>query len=245
MDAIYFIFMACLAAVAFCYAAVGHGGASGYIAVYTLFGMVAPSMKWFVLLMNLLVAAVAFYQYYKQGYFSMKYFWPWGLGASPMAYLGAGFEIDARVYRYFLAFFLLFSVAYLLGIFDRYLKHYRVTYREWKALLIAMLLGLVSGITGVGGGIFLSPILLLFSWQDVKQTAAISALFIVVNSLAGLIAMQQSALLVSYDIFVKLFVVIMFGFAGSWWGAKIENQFVLKRMLAFVLLIAAVKLCIT
>ena len=74
MDAIYFIFMACLAIVAFCYAAVGHGGASGYIAVFTLFGMVAQSMKWFVLLMNLLVAAIAFYQYYKQGYFSMKHF---------------------------------------------------------------------------------------------------------------------------------------------------------------------------
>jgi uncharacterized membrane protein YfcA len=245
MNLMLILFFVCLAIVAFSYAAVGHGGASGYIALFTLFGMVSPAMKSFVLLMNLLVAAVSFYQYYQQGHFNLNFFLPWGIGAAPMAYVGARLHIDAGLYHYFLAFFLFFSSAYLLGFFDRFFKGINIVYQPAKALSMALVLGFISGITGVGGGIFLSPLLLLLGWQNVKQTAALSALFIVVNSLAGLIALYHNGLTLSVDMWLNLILVIIFGYAGSRWGANIKHQEVLKRMMALVLLIAAFKLCIT
>jgi uncharacterized membrane protein YfcA len=244
MDLNSIAFISCLACVAFCYAAVGHGGASGYIAVFVLFGMVSPSMKSFVLLMNLAVAAISFYHYYIQGHFNLKYFIPFGLGAMPMAYIGAGFKIDTHIYQYLLAGFLLFSVVYLSGYLERFQHHFQLHYNQWRALILAMLLGFISGIIGVGGGIFLSPILLIFGWQNVKQTAAIAALFIVLNSLAGLFALNDLKLLIDQELISKLLIVTFFGYLGSKWGVKIENIKLLKRMLALVLLIAAYKLCI-
>jgi len=243
VDYFTFFFLIALAGIAFCYSAVGHGGASGYIAMFALFGMVSPNMKSFVLVMNLAVASISFFQYYKQGYFNIKYFFPFGLGATPMAYLGASIKIDASIYQYILSAFLLFSVLFLLGIFDHYKNRLQISYKPFKALLIAMLLEFVSGITGVGGGIFLSPILLMLGWLNVKQTAAVSALFIVLNSLAGLVAIQNFDMLSNAEMLIKLIVVASFGYLGSKWGVSLKNTLILRRMLAFVLLIAAIKLC--
>lgn len=231
-----------LAIIAFCYAAVGHGGASGYIAVFALFGLVSNDMKSFVLFMNLSVAMLSFYHYFKQGFFNWKYFLPFGLGAAPMAYVGASLQIDASKYQFLLAVFLFFSVLYLLGIFKQLNEKFIIKYTFWNALCIAILLGFLSGITGVGGGIFLSPILLLFGWQNVKQTAAISALFIVVNSFAGLIALNNYGIFLNQTFALKLFVTLVFGFFGSKWGSRLENTEFLKKLLAFVLFVAALKL---
>jgi hypothetical protein len=236
-------FLSCLAVIAFCYAAVGHGGASGYIAVFALFGLVSSDMKSLVLMMNLLVAMIAFIQYYREGHFRLNYFLPFGLGAAPMAFLGASFKISAGTYNYLLAAFLLFSVAYLIGLFDNFIQKFKIDFSIWKAVLIAMVLGFISGMTGVGGGIFLSPILLLLGWLNVKETATIAALFIIVNSLAGLIAIVNLGVLITQALVIKLILVGGFGYFGAKWGAKMQNTTRLKQMLAFVLLIAAVKLC--
>lgn len=244
MDSTQLLFLMSLAIIAFCYAAVGHGGASGYIAVFALFGMISPNMKSFVLIMNLSVASISFLQYYKQGHFQLKYFLPFGIGAAPMAYIGASLKIDTQLYHYILAAFLFFSVIYLLGIFKVFEEKLKMNFSVWKALLIALLLGFISGITGVGGGIFLSPILLIFGWLNLKQTAATSALFIVANSLAGLIAINNIALTLNIDLMNKLILVVVFGYLGSYWGVKMQNLKILKQMLALVLLIAAIKLCI-
>lgn len=238
------LFLCSLSLIAFCYAAVGHGGASGYIAVFALFGMVSPSMKSFVLVLNLGVALIAFYQYYSKGHFNLKYFIPFCLGAAPMAYLGAKLELEALTYRYLLAGFLLFSVCYLLGLFNQYKTSFQSSYAFWKAVILAMAIGLISGIAGVGGGIFLSPVLLMLGWLNLKQTAALSALFIAVNSLAGLLAIQQYELLASKEMLTGFMLVIIFGYLGSRWGVHLEKPLVLRRMLAFVLLIAAFKLCL-
>jgi len=244
MDLNTIAFLTCLALVAFCYAAVGHGGASGYIAVFALFGMISPNMKSFVLMMNLVVASVAFVQYYKNGYFKAKYFLPFGIGAAPMAYLGASLKIDTALYHYILAAFLFFSVFYLLDFFKTNHDIFKTAYSVWKAFIIALILGFLSGITGVGGGIFLSPILLIFGWLSLKQTAAVSALFIMVNSLAGLFALNNVEVLLEMQMIYKLLLVASFGFLGSRWGVNNEKLHVLRHMLAFVLLIAVIKLCL-
>lgn len=237
-------FMTCLAFIAFCYAAVGHGGASGYIAVFALFGMLSSDMKSLVLIMNLGVASLSFFHYYKHKHFNFKYFLPFGLGAAPMAYFGASLKLDAHVYQYLLATFLIFSVFYLMGMFNQYHDKFKIVFSVWKAFLIALVLGFLSGVIGVGGGIFLSPILLILGWLSLKQTAAISSLFIVINSLAGLIALNKFDLLLHQEMLNKLLLVLVFGYLGGKWGVLIQNQKVLKRMLAFVLFIAAVKLCV-
>jgi uncharacterized membrane protein YfcA len=243
MDWITVLFLGSLACVAFGYAAVGHGGASGYISVFALFGMISPTMKSFVLLMNLAVASLSFYQYYKQGHFNLKYFLPFGLVAAPMAYIGASLQVDALLYKYILACFLIFSVFYLLGFLNRYKKTFQIGYSAWIAIFMAMLIGFISGVTGVGGGIFLSPILLILGWLNVKQTAAVSALFIVLNSLAGLLAIQNFEVLYTQEMLIKLLMVMGFGYLGSRWGVHLENTHLLKRMLALVLFVAAIKLC--
>jgi uncharacterized membrane protein YfcA len=243
MDWISLLLLICLAGIAFCYAAVGHGGASGYIAVFALFGLVSPNMKSFVLIMNLLVASISFYQYYKQGHFNLKYFLPFGLGAAPMAYFGASLKIDNTLYQYILAAFLFFSVLYLFGFFKSFQDKFTIAYSFSIAFVIALVLGFISGVTGVGGGIFLSPILLILGWLNLKQTAAISSLFIVVNSLASLFAISSSELIVNMAMMYKLILVIVFGYLGSLWGVKIKNHNIIRRLLAFVLLIAALKLC--
>jgi uncharacterized membrane protein YfcA len=182
--------------------------------------MVSPSMKSFVLVMNLAVAAISFYQYYIQGHFNLKYFLPFGLGAMPMAYIGASFKIDTHIYQYLLAGFLLFSVVYLSGYLERFQHHFQLHYNQWRALILAMLLGFVSGIIGVGGGIFLSPILLIFGWQNVKQTAAIAALFIVLNSLAGLFALNDLKLLIDQELISKLLIVTILWLFGEQMGCE-------------------------
>jgi uncharacterized membrane protein YfcA len=243
MNAVSLLFLFSLASIAFCYAAVGHGGASGYIAMFALFGLVSIDMKNFVLTMNLVVAFISFFHYYQKGYFNLKFFLPF-LAAAPMAYFGASLNIDMAIYHYILASFLLFSVIFLSGFFDHLKKVLEISYHPIKALFIAVILGFISGITGVGGGIFLSPILLIFGWQNLKETAAISSLFIVLNSAAGLLALQNTEVLLNTEILTKVLVVGTFGYLGSKWGVNTQKSLLLKRMLAFVLMIAAIKLCI-
>jgi uncharacterized membrane protein YfcA len=238
------LLLICLAAIAFCYAAVGHGGASGYIAVFSLFGIISPAMKSFVLVMNFVVASISFYQYFKNGHFDLKHFLPFGIGAAPMAYFGASLSIDNTTYHYILAAFLFFSVLYLLDFFQQFQNKFLVKFSFGKAFILAIFLGFLSGVTGVGGGIFLSPILLILGWLTFKKTAAISSLFIMVNSLAGIFAIKGTDYIFNLEMVYKLILVVIFGYLGSIWGVKIEKPQLLRRLLAFVLCIAGIKLCL-
>ncbi|MCZ2248927.1 MAG: sulfite exporter TauE/SafE family protein [Bacteroidia bacterium] len=239
------ILLLSLSAIAFCYAAVGHGGASGYIAIFALFGLLSPQTKSFVLVMNLIVASITFIHYSRKGYFNIKYFLPFALGAAPMAYFGAKLKIDAALYHYILAAFLFFSVSYLLGFFNKFHNLFQTEFKIWKSLMIGAVIGFFSGIVGVGGGIFLSPVLLILGWQNLKQTASLSALFIVVNSASGLLAIKQFDSFLQPIFIAEIFTVALFGYLGGKWGVNLENTDKLKKMLAFVLLIAGIKLCLT
>jgi len=179
------LFLLLLFVVAFLYAAVGHGGASGYLALMALFGMAPEFMKPTALLLNLFVSLSAFVLFYKEGHFKWKIFLPFALASIPFSFLGGMISLDAALYKKILGILLLIPVARLLFFPNK-------AYGDLKqstlllSLLIGASIGFLSGLIGIGGGIILSPVLLLLAWTDQKQTAAISALFIFVNSLSGL-----------------------------------------------------------
>lgn len=267
--------------VAFLYSAVGHGGASGYLALLSLQEIAPECMKPIALVLNLLVSGMAFIQFYRQGHFLWRLFLPIALFSVPMAYWGGLTPLKDLWYQRGLGIFLLVSVAMMLWTTDRSdidtdaadsVNHRRGWWDKQTgiAALMGAIIGYVSGLLGIGGGILLSPVLLMIRWTQQKQTAAISAAFIFVNSAAGLYGFVQQHTpwvissqklggltdavmgpemvpdagwyIVAMILCYLIVPVLLGGLMGSWYGAKKFNQTVMKYILCAVLLIAAIKL---
>ncbi len=227
--------------IALLYASVGHGGASGYLALMVIFGMSVDTMKSSALILNLFVSLVAFIQFYKGGHFNFKMFLPFALASVPLSFLGGLIDIDNGIYKILLGVFLLFAVIRML-FFDNIKNKDVLLPSIYISLLIGGFIGFLSGLLGIGGGIVLSPILILLYSTNQKQAAAISAIFIFVNSFAGLTG--QLAKGVNFDPQIYLYVMIAFvgGMLGSYLGAAKLNQRSLKYVLSLVLSIAIFKL---
>ena len=238
------LFLLLLFVVAFLYAAVGHGGASGYLALMAIFGMAPEFMKPTALLLNLFVSVSSFFLFYKEGHFKWKIFLPFALASIPFSFLGGMIALDASVYKKILGVLLLIPIARLL-VFPN--KNYDDLKQStfFLSLLIGAFIGFLSGLIGIGGGIILSPVLLLLAWTDQKQTAAISALFIFVNSMSGLAGQLTKG--IEFQSGMVAFVGVAFtgGSLGAWFGARKFNQNILKYLLAIVLLMASIKLLLT
>jgi uncharacterized membrane protein YfcA len=237
-------FLLLLFVVAFLYAAVGHGGASGYLALMALFGMAPEFMKPTALLLNLFVSLSAFVLFYKEGHFKWKIFLPFALASIPFSFLGGMISLDAAVYKKILGILLLIPVARLLFFPNKDYDDLRQS-TFLLSLLIGACIGFLSGLIGIGGGIILSPVLLLLAWTDQKQTAAISALFIFVNSMSGLAGQLTKGIEFQSDMVAFVGVAFAGGSLGAWFGAKRFNQNILKYLLAVVLLMASIKLLLT
>jgi uncharacterized membrane protein YfcA len=227
--------------VAFAYAMVGHGGASGYLALMALAGTAIAVMRPTALILNLFVSAIAFAQYARAGHFRGRTFWPFAVLSVPMAWVGAQLVLDPAIYKRVLAFCLLFAVARLFGFFGRSADAQR-SVPLFAALGIGAVLGLVSGMIGIGGGILLSPILMLCCWADAKTTAATSALFILVNSAAGIMGVLSSGEVLRSEMLPWILAAIGGGLLGSWIGASRLPELRLRQALGLVLLFASVKL---
>lgn len=234
---------AAILVVAFLYSCVGHAGASGYIAVMTLFGLAAPDIKSAALVLNILVASIGTWQFWRAGHFSWPLFWPFALLAVPMAFVGGYVNLPTHVFKVLVGVVLLLSAARFL------LKPAEDTVvREPTrpvALGLGAGLGLMAGLTGTGGGIFLTPLLLMNRWARAKSAAAVSAMFILVNSTAGLLGNLSSTRRYPAFALVLAIAAVIGGTAGSYLGSRRFNHVVIKRLLAVVLLIAGVKLILT
>jgi len=227
--------------VAYLYASVGHGGASGYLAIMGLLSFSPETMRPTALILNCVVSLIAFYQFYRSGHFSWNLFWPFAFTSIPAAYMGGLIHLDDQVYKKMLAVILLFSVYRL--VMPQKASSHELVKPQWPvALCIGALIGMLSGMIGIGGGILLSPLMLLFRWADVKETAGISALFIFVNSLAGLMGLASKALIWPSQPFLLLIPALVGGSIGAYYGAFRWDKFFIKRILAFVMLIACIKL---
>lgn len=237
----YFLYIL-LPIIAFLYASVGHGGASGYLALMALFAIPVSVMKPTALLLNLFVAGAAFYYYYRGKYFKWSLFYPFAITSIPAAFLGGFIHLNIVLYKQILAVLLLFSILRLLGVFGKENTSIK-SLQLWQGLLIGASIGLFSGIIGIGGGIILSPIILLFKWGKMKSTAAVSALFIWVNSAAALIGnLWSNQFTIDNQTPIFLFLAILGGLLGGYIGSKKLNNKTLSYILAFVLAIASVKL---
>jgi uncharacterized membrane protein YfcA len=235
------IFYILLFIVAFLYASVGHGGASGYLALMALFSVAPDVMKPTALLLNLFVSLTAFIQFYRGGHFKWKLFWPFALASIPLAFVGGLVTIDAAIYKKLLGVLLLIPVSRFLFFRNMKVEEIRPA-NTGVSLGVGGVIGFLSGLIGIGGGIILSPVLLLLKWADQKQTAAISALFIFVNSLSGLSGQLTKGIHFSADMMLYVAIAFVGGLLGAWFGAIRFNQNVLKYSLALVLLVAAWKL---
>lgn len=235
------IFYILLFLVALMYSSVGHGGASGYLALMAFFSFAPETMRPTALLLNIFVSFTAFIQYYRGGHFSWKLFLPFAIASVPAAFIGGLIVVDAKWYKIILGILLLFSVARLIGFKFRN-NEIKKDQNLFLSLLIGFGIGLISGMIGIGGGIILSPAILLLHWANMKQTAAVSALFILVNSISGISGVITKGLHFSPDMAVMIAIAFSGGLLGSYMGAMKVGNLQLKKLLAIVLLMASVKL---
>lgn len=227
--------------VAFLYASVGHGGASGYLALMSLFALPISFMKPTALILNILVSGISFYFYYKEKNFKWNLFYPFAITSIPFSFLGGFLTVDSKIYKIILGTLLLFAVFRLLGFLGKEktdLKEINIK----QALVIGAIIGFLSGLIGIGGGIVLSPVLLLLGWANMKQTAAVSALFIFVNSIAGIFGFLSKGGEIPNSSTLLIGIVFIGGLFGAYYGSKKFNNIVLRNVLAFVLGIAIIKL---
>ena len=176
----------CIFVVAMLYASVGHGGASGYLAIMALFSLHPAALKPTALVLNIVVSGVAAWLYLTAKQFSWRVFWPFAVTSIPASYLGGCFSLPPHLYRPFLGVILLFAAWRLLVRTERRDGKIRPP-RLPVAMSVGAVLGFASGLIGVGGGIFLSPLMVLLGWARVREVSGIAALFILVNSVAGLL----------------------------------------------------------
>lgn len=235
---IYFIWIVPI--VSFLYSSVGHGGASGYLALMALFSFPNELMKQTALILNLFVAGIAFYQYYKGGHFKFKSFMWFAIGSIPAAYIGGAFEIEPNLYKKALGILLIFAVLRMLFKPSNNSPTKKIV--PYQAIVFGILIGFFSGLIGIGGGIILTPLLLLMNWSSMKEAAAISALFIWVNSAAALLGQFSIGSSFSSTILPMIVVALIGGFIGSYYGSKKWNNKKLEYFLILVLAAASFKL---
>ncbi len=233
------IVLICIAIVALLYSAVGHAGASGYIAVFTLLSFAPENIRPTALLLNLFVSVVATFQFSLAGHFRWKLFWPFALFAVPCAYLGAMIPLSTSLVQWVLGLVLLFSAIRFLITLPR--PESPNNLRLVTAVPTGAALGFLAGLSGTGGGIFLSPLLLLANWATVKQAAAVSAPFILVNSAAGLIGFGGGNFLLSESLHWLIGTVLVAGLIGSGLAAWKLPVPAIRAILSGALLVASAK----
>jgi len=243
MMADWFYLLIPLFLVAALYGTVGHGGASGYLAVMALAGIAPAVMKPTALTLNLAVSLIGTVLFFRAGHFAWRLFWPFAITSIPFAFLGGHLDVPTHIFKLLLAFALGFAALRLLLPAPKN-EELRPAPIAW-VLVTGALMGVVSGLIGVGGGIFLTPLLLLMRWSDTKTAAAVSAPFIFVNSAAGLAGHAASLEhLPSVWPWLAL-VVVAGGFIGAQWGSVAARAAQLRPALALVLGVACAKLVIT
>jgi uncharacterized protein len=228
--------------VALLYSTVGHAGASGYLAAMALFGTAPVVMKPTALTLNILVALIGTVRFYRAGFFSWRTFWPFVVTSIPAAFIGGALTLPIPVYKSIVGIVLFYSAVRLFfsagGVVDEGIKVVPI----WIALVIGAAIGMLSGLTGVGGGIFLSPLLLLMHWSTTKETSGVSAAFILVNSVAGLLGNISAVSFIADGITYWAPAALIGGWIGTELGTRVLPIAGIRRWLSVVLLIAGVKL---
>ncbi len=226
--------------VAILYSSVGHGGASGYLAVMALLAVAPEITRPTALVLNVFVATIGTIQFYRAGFFSWRVFWPFAITSIPFAFIGGMMTLPTTVYGAILGIVLVVAAIRLAWNLrsDAETKEPKILI----ALMIGAVIGLLSGLVGVGGGIFLTPILLLMNWSNTKTAAGVSAMFILVNSISGLAGNYSQVIDLTSGVWIWVAAAVAGGVIGATLGASRFNSLTLRRVLAVVLVFAGVKL---
>ena len=228
--------------VALLYSTVGHAGASGYLAVMALFGMEPIQMRPTALMLNIIVALIGTVRFYRAGFFSWRTFWPFAVASIPASFIGGSLTLPASVYKLIVGVVLFYGAVRLFLNADSGDKRNTTLVPIWMALILGAAIGLLSGLTGVGGGIFLSPVLLLMHWAKTKETSGVSAAFILSNSIAGLLGNISAISYIPNDITYWAPAALI----GGWIGTELGTQWLpiagIRKWLSAVLMLAGLKL---
>ncbi len=224
------------------YSSVGHGGASAYIAIMALMGTPAISIKPIALVLNIIVSSISSFRFIKNKLFSFKVFLPVVLGSAPAAFLGGYIQLDPESYKFLVGCILLFAGTQFIINFSKYfnVKSNKVV-NPLIGFFAGLIIGLLSGLTGTGGGIFLSPLILILGWTSIKGASGTAAAFILFNSISGLLGNITSINFIPNTIFLFSFSVLCGVIIGTQLGIKILNENNVKKALGIVLIIAGVK----
>ena len=230
-------------AVALLYSSVGHAGASGYIAVMSLLSVAPAEIKPIALTLNILVASIGTWQFWRAGHFSWSLFWPFALLSVPMAFVGGYVNLPGHIFKVMVGSILLLSALQFLLRPPAETEPRGLPRRV--ALGVGGVLGLLSGLTGTGGGIFLTPLLIFMRWASTKSAAAVSAPFILLNSASGLLGNISATSSFPPFAWTLIVAALLGGTIGSYAGSRRLPHGVIKRLLAVVLTIAGFKLILT
>lgn len=229
-------------AIALLYSTVGHAGASGYIAALALFSMHPAIMKPTALVLNIIVAIICTIRFYRAGFFSWRAFWPFAIASIPAAYIGGSLNLPVSIYKIIVGIVLLYSAFRLFSSADIADNAKTTLVPIWIALIVGAGIGLLSGLTGVGGGIFLSPVLLLMNWAKTTETSGVSATFILVNSIAGLLAQFHSITYLPDSLIYWAPAALVGGWIGTELGTRLLPVAGMRKSLSFVLVLAGLKM---
>lgn len=232
-------------AAAVLYSSVGHAGASGYLAAMALFGLAPLEMKPAALSLNILVATISTYKYARAGCFSWRIFWPFALASAPFAYLGGFINLPGIYYKPIIGLVLVYSAWRFLRAAST--ADYPIRESNYPMVVVSGAgLGFLAGLTGVGGGIFLSPLLIFLRLAELKQVSGVAAAFILVNSTAGLLgflATKTPQLPPALPLWAV--AAALGGYLGAEYGSRRFENCTIKKLLAMVLLVAGVKMIAT
>ena len=227
------------------FSSVGHGGASAYLAVFALSGMLPEQMRPAALCLNVLVASITLFKFYKARAFDWQLFWPIALASVPMAFIGGLVTLPNQAYKAVVGLCLIYAA---FTIFKHASSTDDITVKPVsKPILLALGagLGLLSGVSGVGGGIFLSPILLYFSWAKTRVISGVAAAFILANSISGLLGVLSKSSSLPSHLCYWAVAAMLGGYIGAEYGSKKLSNPTIRKLLALVLVFAGGKMLLS
>lgn len=240
-DLLHLSLAACMFLGAALYSSVGHAGASAYIAFMALFSVPPSVMRPTALTLNILVATFASYRYARAGYFRWRVVWPFLLGSVPFAFIGGGIQLPSEYYRAIVGIVLILSGLRMFWAAHIYAAREVHDPPIWLSILLGIGIGFLSGLTGTGGGIFLSPVIIFLAWSDLRTTSGIAAVFIFGNSVAGLLGNLAMVRSLPAELPIYVVAVMLGALMGTAFGTKISVVYI-RRALGVVLIIAGLKL---
>ncbi len=227
------------------YSSVGHGGASGYIAAMALMGISPETMKPTALTLNIFVSVIATYKFYRVGAFSWRLFLPLVVTSIPCAYLGGMLTLPSHYFKPLIGLVLIYAAWQSFRTANTDTQFSLRVAPPLLLMLAGAILGLLSGLTGVGGGIFLSPLLLLFRWAETRVISGIAAAFILLNSISGLLGVMSKGITLPAALPYWALAAVIGGYIGAEYGSKHLTNPTIRKILALVLVVAGIKMLAT